>query len=458
MKQKSKPMNQAEQKELNRMKKSRLIIAVLLLLLSVQKAGSQEVYDLSRCVISGLENNFSLKIVKTHEQISGNNYTLGNAGYLPTITTNNRFGGNLNSTNQNLSDGTKNTTSGIHNNSGTANVNLDLTIFKGFQVQTTYQKLSELKKVGELSTQMSIENVVSKIIAEYYLHVQQLNLSKNLAYAVALSRERVRIDEQRYLLGSSSKLELLQSMVYLNADSSRYAKQTENVLASQVRLKKLMALENLEENIALKDTSIQIDTSLAYQKLLDFTLQQNTGLLLAAKDKVISELDYKIIAGRAYPYLNFSSGYTYSYNRYETGNVKNQQVNGMNYGLVLGMDIYDGFERRREKLNAKVAIETQKYQYLEIEQEVKADLITIFYAYENNLKLMKLEEQNLEVARENLGIALERYKLGNLSGLDLREVQKSLLDAEERLISVQYLTKLAEISLTQISGQIMKDI
>jgi len=219
-----------------------------------------------------------------------------------------------------------------------------------------------------------------------------------------------------------------------------------------------MALENLEENIALKDTSIQIDTSLAYQNLLDFTLQQNTGLLLASKDQVISELDYKIIAGRAYPYLNFSSGYTYSYNRYETGNVKNQQVNGMNYGLVLGMDLYDGFERRREKLNAKAAIETQKYQYREIEQEVKADLITIYYAYENNLKLMKLEEQNLGVARENLGIALERYKLGNLSGLELREVQKSLLDAEERLISIQYLTKLAEISLLHISGQIMKDV
>jgi outer membrane protein TolC len=122
------------------------------------------------------------------------------------------------------------------------------------------------------------------------------------------------------------------------------------------------------------------------------------------------------------------------------------------------MDLYDGYERRREKLNAKIAIETRKYQFQEVEQEVKADLITIFYAYENNLRLMKLEEQNLEVARENLGIALERYKLGNLSGLDLREVQKSLLDAEERLISVQYLTKLAEISLLQISGQIMRDI
>jgi outer membrane protein TolC len=376
--------------KMNLLNKSLNIFLIVLILLTPKLVKSQEVFDLSRCVLTGLENNFSLKIAKTQEQITDNNYTLGNAGYLPTITTTNRFGGTLNNTNQKLSDDSRNITNGVHNNSGSANVNLDMTIFRGFQVQTTYQKLNELKQAGELNTQMNIEDVVSRIIAEYYLHVQQLILSKNLAYAVSLSRERARIDEQRYLLGSSSKLELLQSVVYLNADSSRYAKQTENVLASQVRLKKLMALENLEENIFLQDTSINIDTSLVYSNLLNNTLQQNTGLLLAQKDQIISELDYKIISGRAYPYLNVSSGYTYSYNRYEVGNLKNQQVNGMNYGITLGMDIYDGFERRREKMNAKIAIETQNYQYQEIEQEVKADLVTIYYAYENNLRLIKL--------------------------------------------------------------------
>ncbi len=451
-------MNLLFPKTMKLLNKSFYIFLFLLFVILPTTVKTQVVYDLSRCVITGLENNFSLKIAKNQEQISVNNYTRGNAGYLPTVAVTNRFGGTLNNTNQKLSDDSRNITNGVHNNSASANVDLDLTIFNGFQVQTTYQKLNELKKVGVLNTQLNMEDVVSQIIAEYYLYVQQLNLSKNLAYAVSLSRERARIDEQRYLLGSSSKLELLQSMVYFNADSSQYAKQSENVVASLVRLKKLMALENLEENITLIDTVIKIDTSLVYKTLLDITILQNTGLLLAQKDQVISKLDYKIISGRAYPYLDLSSGYTYSYNRYEVGSLKNQQVNGMNYGLTLGMDIYDGFERRREKLNAKMAIETQKYKYQEIEQDVKADLITIYYAYENNLKLIKLEEQNLEVARENLGIALERYKLGDLSGLDLREVQKSLLDAEERLISVQYLTKLAEISLYQISGQIMEDI
>jgi outer membrane protein TolC len=94
-------------------------------------------------------------------------------------------------------------------------------------------------------------------------------------------------------------------------------------------------------------------------------------------------------------------------------------------------------------------------EYQQVEQSVKADLLTLYYAYQNNLNLIRLEEQNLSVARENLEIALERYKLGDLSGLDLREVQKSLLDAEERLILVRYQTKVAEISLMQIAGKIM---
>ncbi|MDH7504342.1 MAG: TolC family protein [Verrucomicrobiota bacterium] len=120
------------------------------------------------------------------------------------------------------------------------------------------------------------------------------------------------------------------------------------------------------------------------------------------------------------------------------------------------MDIFDGYNRKREKTNALIEIENRRIQFRDVEQEVRGDLLTIYYAYENNLRLLRLEEQNLEAARENLEIALERYKLGNLSGLELREVQKSLLDAEERLISVKYQTKLAEISLKQISRRILE--
>ncbi|MGC9353369.1 MAG: TolC family protein [Mariniphaga sp.] len=441
----------------------KIIIQVVLVVLSFGIGRTQETYDLPRCVSTGLEQNFSVKVARNQEEVAGNNNTRGNAGFLPTVTTTNRFGGNITTTTQNMNDGSQNKSKGVYNTTGSAALSLNMTLFNGFNVQTTWQKLNELKQMGELNTQMAMENLVAQIVAEYYYYIQQLNYQKNMEYAVSLSRERVRIDEDRYLLGASSKLELLQSIVYLNEDSSRLARQNEAILESEVRLKKLMALENLEEKIRLKDTSILFNPDLVYAELLESTLDFNTGLQIAKKNQVISELDYKIIASRAYPYLNLSSGYNYSYRGLGTGTISdygevqlsNQQTRALNYGLTLGMDIFDGYNRRREKANAQIEIENRLFRFREVEQEIKAELLTVYYAYENNLNLVQMEEENLNVARENLEIALERYRLGALSGLELREVQKSLLDAEERLISVKYQTKLAEISLLQIAGKIM---
>ena len=87
---------------------------------------------------------------------------------------------------------------------------------------------------------------------------------------------------------------------------------------------------------------------------------------------------------------------------------------------------------------------------------MKADLSNLWQAYRNNLRLLNLERQNLVAARENHEIAIERYLLGDLSGIERREAQKSLLDAEERILSAEYNTKVCEISLLQLSGRITK--
>ncbi len=438
--------------------------AAILFVLCIGNIEAQEIYDLERCVVTALEQNFAVKVARNNAQMADNNVTLGNAGFLPTLSATGRFGGNVNSTLQNMNDGTQKETNGVHNTTGSAGIDFSMPLFSGFNVQTTWQKLGELKQMGELNSQMAMENLVAQIVSEYYYYIQQLNYRNNMKYAVSLSRERVRIDEERYLLGSSSKLELLQSVVYLNADSSRLARQNEAILESAVQLQKLMALENLEEKIQLADTSIMVNPSLMYAELLAKTMELNTGLQLAQKNQEISELDYKIIASRAYPYLNLNSGYGYGYRGYGTGtlgeygerSLKNQHNRTFDYGVTLGVDIFDGFNRRREKANATIEIENRKYRYQEVEQDIKAELLTVYYAYKNNLGLLQLEEQNLNVARENLEIAMERYRLGALSGLELREVQKSLLDAEERLISVKFRTKLAEISLLQMAGRIME--
>jgi len=426
-----------------------------LLLLSFTTVEAQSVIGLNDCIALGLERNFAIRVAKNYESISANNFTKGNAGYLPTVDLSSRYGGTLNNTIQNLADGSQNTTSGVHNTTAYAAIGLDLTIFDGFSVQTTYKKLDELNQLGALNTQMEVENLIADIVVGYYDYIQQVQTLKNIKYAVSLSRERLRIDEERYLLGSNSKLQVLQSRVYLNADSSSLSRQFETVKAAQIKLNTLMAAENLDAVFQSQDTSIQVNAALLYEQLLQQTLQKNTSLLIASKNKSISAYDKKLIESRAYPYLNFSTGYSYSRNDYSTGTYNNQSTNGMNYGLNLGITIYDGNNQKRSLKNSTLDLKNKELLYQNLEQNVRADLLRIYHAYGNNLRLIRLEEQNMLTAAENLEIALERYKLGSLSGIELREVQKSLLDAKESLLSIQYQTKLAEVSLQLIAGQIM---
>jgi outer membrane protein TolC len=440
-------------RKLMRIKLLLLNLTAFVLSLTLQ---GQVVYTLNDCIKTSLENNFSLLITRNTEEIAKNNFTPGNAGFLPTIDLSGRHSGTLNSSTSNYTDGTQGSTSGVFNTASSAGVSLGLTIFNGFNVQTTYKKLNELKQLGEVNTQMAVENLVSAIVSAYNNYINQVQLLNNLKYALTLSKERLRIDEERYLLGSSSKLNVLQSRVYVNSDSTRLSRQAETVRATQIQLNELMALEDLGRTFVSQDTSIEISNDLLYEKLLEETLVRNTSLLVAGANKTISEFDRKLIASRTYPYLNLSSGYSYSYNTYSSSSTRNQLTNGMNYGLTLGLNIFDGFNQRRSLQNSDIELMNKELRYQEVEQGVKADLLTIYSAYSNYLRLVALEEQNLSTATENLAIAMERYRLGNLSGIDLREVQMSLLEARESLLSVQYQAKLAEISLLLISGRIME--
>lgn len=432
----------------------RLFLSLLTALFICQSYG-QNVYGLKDCISIGLERNYSILIAKNNEDIAKNNFTPGNAGFLPSVDLTGRHNGNLTNTTNTLTDGTKTTSNGVFNTTNSGGVAVGLNIFNGFNAVTTYKKLGELNQVGQLSTQLSIENLVSDIVSGYYNYILQQQLMSNIKFALSLSRERLRIDQDRYLLGSGSKLEVLQSQVYVNSDSSRLSRQNEVVRAARIRLNELMALENLNNDFLSKDSTIEVNPGLLYEKILEETLSKNTNLQIASKNKVISDYDYKLVLSRSYPYLNFSGGYNYNFNTFSSSQNKSIESNGMNYGLTLGFNIFDGFNQRRSLRNSTINRENTDLSYREIEQGIRADLLTIFNAYSNNLRLISLEEQNLQTATENNNIALERYRLGSLSGIDLREVQLSLLDANERLISAHYQTKLAEISLQLISGGIM---
>ena len=264
----------------------------------------------------------------------------------------------------------------------------------------------------------------------------------------------MRITETQYQLGARSKLELLQARVDFNSDSSNYVNQQQVVLASATNLKFIMGSTLPLEDKLEFDLNIEIDQSLVYNDLLNQTLTGNKKLLAALRNTVLTERVIKIVRSYSLPYLLLSSGYGYTQNRYGNSSVNVNENLGLNYGLTLGINLFNGFNHHRNMKNARLTVKNAELRYQELENDIKASLYEDYNAYQNNLRLLDLERMNLDVAKENYEIAMERYKLGALAGIELREAQKSFQDAEERLLLIEYQTKANEIALMRISGRL----
>lgn len=435
------------------MKKYILIIALAVAVPGVSDC--QVVFDLKRCIEVGLQKNYDIRIMRNNQEISDNNLTVGNAGYLPSVDLTTGYSGSVNNTTQNLTNGEKNKNSDIHNQLLNAGVNLNWTVFDGFNIQTNHQRLKELQRMGELNTRLTIENFVSGLTSEYYNYIQQNIRLKNLKSAVKLSKERLRIVEARYEIGAGSRLDLQQAKVDFNSDSSRLIKQYEVLYTSRISLNQMMAADNIEQLIVTTDSIIEFNQFINKDDIWQKTLSSNTFLLLSNKNKNLSLLDLKTAQSENYPYLKLNAGYGYTKNIYNTGTIDNQNNLGLTYGLTLGFNLFDGFNRKRKQKNARIEVENKELQYEQTILSLKADFSNMWMAYRNNIDLTNLEKENVQTAKENHEIAIERYKLGDLSGIELREAQNSLLEAEERLVQAEYNTKLCEISLMQISGQVI---
>jgi outer membrane protein len=83
---------------------------------------------------------------------------------------------------------------------------------------------------------------------------------------------------------------------------------------------------------------------------------------------------------------------------------------------------------------------------------VNALLISTYQNYLTNLDLLKVETGNVELAKQNLEITFEKYRLGSISPLELREAQRNSINAIIRFLDAQYQAKLSEINLKEVSG------
>ncbi len=418
---------------------------MILFLLIPVFAGAQKTMNLDEAIMVALENNYSLKISRNDESIAQNNVSL--APFLPTITGTGRQSQTNNNTKSSsaISESTR-------NNLYTAGVTLNWRLFDGLGMFTDYSRQQEMLAMSSQRVKINVENLIMRVCSEYYNIIVQQNRMQSALTSLTLSRSRYENAEEKYFLGVISGLDLQQARIDLNADSSAVLSQQETVISAYIRMTNLLNAGH-EIDFNINDTII-LAPEIDVDSLRERTLKYNNQLILARQGERLSDFDLQSVRTDRYPTLNFSTGYNFSRNEYPWQADSYNQTNGLNWGFNMSWNIFSGLETSRRIANAKIEAESSRLSYLDIENEILGELDLLYNTYRNNIIVASFETQSAEVARASLEIAMERYRLGSLSGLEFREYQNNYLNAINRRLTALYQAKISEIGLRLLAGEL----
>lgn len=429
------------------------VLGMTCILNSIPSLG-QDTLTLSEAIRIGIEQNFDIRIANNNLEIAENNHTVGNAGFLPTLGVNGALTEEIQDTRQAFASGEVQNRTGAQSTNLSASANIDWIIFDGTHMFVNYQQLNELKQAEAINTEVTIENKVAEISNAFYTVVLEKAQQKVFQESLDLSQTRLDIAKAKYNVGKASRLEYLTAQVDYNADKSALIQQTEILYSAKVEVNNL--LNRAPETEFDVPDSIDPNLTLNGEVLRGTVLNSNPTLLLAQRNQNIAYLETKRLKTQYFPRISLNAGYSYNSLEAEAGFVFLRRANGPFYGITGTWNIFDGFNRKRNVQNARINAETSELQTESVRQSLLAALEKAFMDYRNSIQLIELEEENLKLAQENTQIALERYRLGNTSNLELREVQQNAVEAESRLINAIYSTKLAEIELLRLSGKIVE--
>ncbi|TXK46810.1 TolC family protein [Pontibacter qinzhouensis] len=423
---------------------------------------AQEKLTLEQAIQFGLQHNYDIRIVSKEQTIAENNVTLGNAGFLPALDA--RYTRDF--SRNDLRNQFENNEPRIVDNSTTrasnASMLLNWTIFDGGRMFINHNRLKALERSGAFFTKATIETTLANIIIAYHEVVRQARKINSIEDAIAISEQRVNITQEQYNVGVSAKVEILRAQVDYNADRAELLRQLELLQTSKITLNQLLGRDpNIDFMV---DDIIEVSNDFRLASVNNQLLSSNPNLQRLRINRDIALYDLRSTRAMRLPMIGLSSAYGLNRQLQDpvifgnTVGTNESRRQGFNYGLTISMPIFNGLEINRQVQNSRIAVEANSLALQREQNALQSDMSRAFTRYQNRLQLLELEESNLVLAKQNAEIALERYRLGLLTAIELREAQRNQLVAETRLIDIQFEAKASETELKRIGSTLLDEV
>ena len=430
----------------------------LIFLFTALRGGAQRMLSLEEAIATALQNNFDIRLAKNDSMVAALDYSFRNAAFLPRLNANAGGTWNNNAQKQRFNDGTLRELNDIRSNNINLGVQLNWTLFDGMKMFATRDKAREMVTLGELAIKNQVVNTVAAVITNYYNIVRQKQQLKAVEEQIVLSGERAKLAQYKLDIGVGAKPDVLQSKVDLNAQKAAQLLQQTLIAQLKEQLNQSMNVAQTA-NYEVSD-SIPLNMQVALGDIQGNIESSNPSLLIARKNIDIAGFTLKERKAERFPVISFNSGYSYGRNNNKATVNPFQPLYsrniGRNIGLTATIPILNNFTVKRNIRQAELDIQYQQLIYDNQRSLVSLSVIIAYKDYEMQKRALALEEENILLAKENVSIVFQVYKLNSNTLIQLKEAEKSLQDAYTRLITARYNTKVAETELLRLKGDLVR--
>lgn len=413
-------------------------------------AVAQETLSFETVIKRTLEKNFAVLIERKSVAIAENNNNIGAAGYLPTVGVQADQSFSNNNTRQVFYSGQVNEKNGANNNALVATARLNWTFFDGFAMFARDKRLQLQEDLAGVNLTARMEMAIYQAAILYYSLQYNKQIQAVYEEAITLSKERFDLISLKHQQGAANDLQLLQSQLDLNADSSNYLNHLNMVSQMKADLAIVMG-EQAEFAFEISPEIVPIQT-ISFEQIRESALSQNTSLLLQKSQLAIIDQQRKELQSRYYPQLSLYAQYAVNLSKSEVGILSSNRSLGPGVGLTLSWSILDGLSKVTSVKNNQLEKESVELGIQQQEQTVLAEVGNAWRDYEHASRLYNLESKSIVNTTEMFQIAQKSFENGSLTQFELREIQFSIIQAKNRQLLAELNLRTASLNLQLFTG------
>lgn len=403
-----------------------------------------------------LVENYQIQLSRNMEQITDNGNTRGNAGMLPVVDFTSSYVRAINNSRQEFFTGDSQEASNARRNSFSAGVEARWVVFDGMAMFARKEQLEQLATLSEADTRFLTEQTVADLVTAYYQLRQETELLRAFRESLEVSKTRLSFAERASEIGTGNRLDVHLAQVDVQTDSAQVLRQQARIREITVGINQLINRE-LTGSLVPTD-SIRLRDELDLDNLLAEARNRNASLQQRQLAELIALTEVDIRKGALYPEVELYGSYDFNRQANQVGFLQSSRTFGPEYGLRVRFNLFSGQQEQVATENAELEVETERLRTQDLRQQVEASLRIAYLRWENSAQEAEIEKAGVVAAEQALTIARRQYELGELTNVDFRAIQLSLVNAETRFLSAQLAAKIQEIELLRLSGGLLEEL